>query len=91
MPKRRPSGPPKRQKKIELTTTINVSSAPIVAAMIAVGTKKTDTDSKADFNSGLNEMAGLVVVAEAVLEAPKEGGAVMTTGGLISVVIMIGK
>ena len=58
------------------------------AAMI--GIKKTDTDSKADFNSGQNEMAGLVVVAAAVPEAPTEGGAVMmTTDGLISVAKMI--
>ena len=84
MPKRRPFGLPKRQKKKESTNKTNVSLEPIEAAMIAVGIKKTDTDSSNDFNSGLDEMVGLVAVAAAVLEAPTEGGATMMTGGLIS-------
>ena len=83
MPKRRPLGPPKWQKKKELTTKTNEFPVPIAtAAMIA-----TDTDSKADFKIGLDGTVGLEAAAVADSEAPKEDE--MTTVGSTSVMTVI--
>ena len=60
--------------------------------MIAVGIKKTDTDSNAEFNSDLKGIVGLVAVAAAMPKALNEGEATVVitrTGGLTSFAMMI--
>ena len=89
MPKRRPIGPPKRQKRKELKRKTKVLLGPIAVAKI---TTAVDTEKNVDFKIGLDGTVGLVAVAAAVaeLEAMKEDGMAdeMTTAGSTSVAIV---
>ena len=88
MPKRRPIGPPKRQKRKELKRKTKVLLGPIEVAKI---TTAVDTEKNVDFKIGLDGTAGLVAAATAELEAAKkdEMTDVMTTVGSTSVATVI--
>ena len=84
MPKRRPIGPPKWQKRKESKSKTNVLSVPMAAAK---GITAVDTDKNVVFKIGLEGTVGQVAAAVAVPEAANED--VMTTVGLMSVAMMI--
>ena len=88
MPKRRPIGPPKWQKRKELKSKTKMFLGPMAAAKI---TTAVDTEKNVDFKIGLDGTAGLVAAATAELEAAKkdEMTDVMTTVGSTSVATVI--